>query len=768
MTDDLAIARELIEAGAPVFVAKARPETKAGFALPLRWEQTAPDVRALEAWRPGDALCMVTGRLFDVLDADPRNGGDWSTLANQGMLPSMIFARVATCSGGEHLYVAPMGVRKKTEFKAGIDVQAGREGTGHGFVFLPGTIRRSKATGEMTPYAWIQEPDVSVAEYDEDTLGDEAWIRLRDAVRAAHKSDSAPAPEPAIEGLDEFAPLGTGTPSKTFTEAKAKEILNEWTGKVTAGREGSGFNDLLNQAAMRIGHFIPEFTTRAQAESALRRAVTKVFPAGPDHEDLATIRSGLDAGQSDPYGRRADPAEGAPADHVLPGWDDPMAVARALAARVPEPWSFWKDDHYRWTGSHWEIQDESHVRQWIYHQTEHAKYWAPPKRKDEGPELAGWKPNTVKVGRVLDALSVGVILDKRKRADQVVAFKNGVYDLETGALSPHRPDRFNLHALPFDYDPSAQCPAWLAFLDSILPGDQEAHALLAEWFGYVVSGRTGQQKMLSLVGPPRCGKGTVARVLQALLGEDANAAPSFDKLGTQFGEQTLINKSLAVMSDVRWNGRNAPDAVPVLLAITGEDARTIARKNRTDWTGTLGVRFMCMSNDVPTFKDSSGALANRMLHVQIKTTFLGREDLTLGGRLFKELPGILNWALAGLKELDARGHFAIPASARALAEEVEANANPIRAFLESGRVEAVAGAETQIEEVLSAYRNWCSVTGQKHEMETRGLSRALKDGTQRDEVPLTTVRRGSRNNRPTYVVGLRLTPRSTWSSFPTF
>ena len=43
-------------------------------------------------------------------------------------------------------------------------------------------------------------------------------------------------------------------------------------------------------------------------------------------------------------------------------------------------------------------------------------------------------------------------------------------------------------------------------------------------------------------------------------------------------------------------------------------------------------------------------------------SFLGREDLTLSDRLGRELTGILNWALRGLKRLRRRGYFVMPKS----------------------------------------------------------------------------------------------------------
>src|ERR1700749_1300474 len=158
-------------------------------------------------------------------------------------------------------------------------------------------------------------------------------------------------------------------------------------------------------------------------------------------------------------------------------------------------------------------------------------------------------------------------------------------------------------------------------------------------------------------GLPRSGKGTTGMVVEALLGEENVASPSIPKLVTKFGEQPLIGKTLAIMSDISWQHRDIVQAVETIKAIVGRDSRDIDRKNREAWHGRLGVRFMIMGNDLPSFKDASGALATRMMHIRFPGTVVGREDPTLKARLLEELPGILAWAIEGLRDLDASGRF---------------------------------------------------------------------------------------------------------------
>lgn len=155
--DPLAFARRLIDHGVPVFLAHPKADRPGEFHYPQGWEKTTPNPRLLEAWRPGMAVCAVTGVVMDVIDIDPRNGGDkaWESFAADYPSPR-VYAEIATPSGGAHKYVAR--TRHGKVSRDGIDLQAGDDhGRGRGFVFLPATERPSKTTGEVRPYMVVRD-----------------------------------------------------------------------------------------------------------------------------------------------------------------------------------------------------------------------------------------------------------------------------------------------------------------------------------------------------------------------------------------------------------------------------------------------------------------------------------------------------------------------------------------------------------------------------------------------------------------------------------
>lgn len=295
----------------------------------------------------------------------------------------------------------------------------------------------------------------------------------------------------------------------------------------------------------------------------------------------------------------------------------------------------------------------------------------------------------------------------------VLACRNGLLNIRTRDLYALTPRFFNQVSVPFAYDETAPEPKeWLAFLADVWAEDPETVEALREWFGYILSGRTDQQKILFIVGPPRSGKGTIARVLTELIGAPNVASTTPATLPTDFGLMGLLGKSLAIMADARTPAQGNEELVEKLLTISGEDAVPVKRKYRDDWMGKLPTRFLLMSNDLPGFRDASGAIVSRLTILRMTKSNLGTEDKGLFGRLVLELPSILNWALVGLDRLNERGRFKEPASSDAARRALDDGASPIKAFLNERCVESPK-ARVPVAEIFEAWTQWCEVSNHK-------------------------------------------------------
>jgi len=127
-------------------------------------------------------------------------------------------------------------------------------------------------------------------------------------------------------------------------------------------------------------------------------------------------------------------------------------------------------------------------------------------------------------------------------------------------------------------------------------------------------------------------------------------------------------------------------------------------------TMKLPTRFVFLTNEFPRLTDASGALAGRFVILRLTESFYGKEDVALTARLLGELPGILNWAIAGWQRLRQRGHFVLPSSVRDVVQEIEDLSSPVAAFV---RAECVVGpgCRVWVDELYQAWKLWCEREG---------------------------------------------------------
>jgi len=382
---------------------------------------------------------------------------------------------------------------------------------------------------------------------------------------------------------------------------------------------------------------------------------------------------------------------------------------------------------YVWTGTHYVRVAEERIKSELYMSLSRGKIWVrkPLIFSEEESDCRGWvaytfNPKRKDVDEVLAALKAAAYCTNAQSPkwfgecdgstyaeEELIAFNNGVLHVPTDTFLDHSPSFFNTNAVPFDYNPNAGDPVkWNKFLDALWDDDLESRDTLQEIMGLLLLPDTKHQKIFGIVGPKRAGKGVIARVIRGLLGLENIAAPTLASLSTNFGMSSLIGKRAAIISDARLGGRADQHTIAErLLSISGEDTIDIDRKFLPVWTGTLAVRFVILTNEVPRIADMSGALPSRLIFLELKESFYGREDMGLTAKLLNELPSIALWAIRGWKRLQERGYFRQPSSAQEIAREMEDLSSPVGAFVRECCVMGV-GKEIVKQQMFKAYQLW--------------------------------------------------------------
>jgi putative DNA primase/helicase len=242
--------------------------------------------------------------------------------------------------------------------------------------------------------------------------------------------------------------------------------------------------------------------------------------------------------------------------------------------------------------------------------------------------------------------------------------RNGMLDLRTGKLLPHDPSYFSSQQIPVDWDPGATCPAYEAWLPTVLPGEQTDD--LEESASLMLDPSRTPGKAVFLFGPSHSGKSTFLRVMTAIAGapENTSAVTLHQLSDDKFAAANLYRVMLNVAADL--SSKHVAD-LSLFKMMSGEDPVHANRKYGKEFQFTNQALFAFSANELPTVSEASRAYANRMKPFEFPYSFAGREDPSIEDRIMTELPGILVRWVAAWQRYTARGGY-LPTDASVMRE----------------------------------------------------------------------------------------------------
>jgi putative DNA primase/helicase len=239
----------------------------------------------------------------------------------------------------------------------------------------------------------------------------------------------------------------------------------------------------------------------------------------------------------------------------------------------------------------------------------------------------------------------------------LICLQNGTLDVENGELIDFSPDHHLTYKSDISWDANAKCERWLQFLEEIFANDAdklEKIAFLKTWFGYCLVPDTSQHKFVWMVGGGGNGKGVMLGILTKLLGDSNVSDSHIDALGDKYVRASLEGKLVNISSEMN---ANATLADGYLKSIVGGDKIPAERKYQDPFSFKPYVRLIGATNHLPRLQDLSDGFFRRAIILSFNRKFTDEnKDTELESRLTSELPGILTWAVQGLKELRVELH----------------------------------------------------------------------------------------------------------------
>jgi putative DNA primase/helicase len=310
---------------------------------------------------------------------------------------------------------------------------------------------------------------------------------------------------------------------------------------------------------------------------------------------------------------------------------------------------------------------------------------------------------------------------------------NGVVDLRTGKLRPGRPEDHITMQAAVPFNPDAACPLWEKTVGEVFAKDPELVPYIQRAFGYSITGDCRHEVFFLCTSdfdtdsPGREGKGTLINTAATTLGNYA------DNLGFKSLEQRrgggepdttpdlakLVHKRFVTASET--NGGRFNEAR--IKHVTGRDKITACFKYKDEFTYIPEFKLW-LSMNVP-LRVQDEAFWTRPHRIPFRTSFRGREDVTLKDRLQKEREGILAWLVRGCLAWQKEG-LNPPAVVTNAVEEYRLQQQPLAAFYEACCTTENPGAWTSYEDLRAAYVRWCEGEHNQYRLGSKRFARELR------------------------------------------
>lgn len=320
---------------------------------------------------------------------------------------------------------------------------------------------------------------------------------------------------------------------------------------------------------------------------------------------------------------------------------------------------------FEWDGSRWQADSQGAITKAII-DVARKRYEAFQAMKPEGDEQTQLKKQGMAYARTCENLTrlhciahVASVLppfassiEEFDRDPMLAGLKEGkTLELATGKVRPARQkDNLTLQ-LGTAYDPEAKCPRWRQFLEEVFERDVMLRRFVQRAVGYSLIGDNREQALFLCHGSGANGKSTFLAVLSALFGEYATstAFATFD--ADKRTEQTedlarLRGKRLVTVIEADEDRRLAEARVK---SVTGGDPITCAYKYGHYFEYVPAFKPWLAVNHRPIIRDVTPSIWRRIKPIPFAASFTDKADKDLKDKLLAELPGILNWALDGLR-----------------------------------------------------------------------------------------------------------------------
>lgn len=282
------------------------------------------------------------------------------------------------------------------------------------------------------------------------------------------------------------------------------------------------------------------------------------------------------------------------------------------------------------------------------------------------------------------------IFDRTHRSKQAwrqihpyeVPVANGVVDIRSMSIRPHRKEDYLQACSPIEFYADALPSQLLSCLDTYFKNDPDREIkidALQEFFGYCLMPHAKYKKALLCVGESDCGKSTIPFLLRELVGSENTCSVSVEDMDDPRKRAPLLGKLVNLLTELTSDAMIADGGFKTLVST--EEPIQFDPKYLPPVMDVPISKHVIVTNTLPTINDRSRGTFNRLLIISFKNVIArSAQDRDIWKKLAAELPGILLWALEGAQRLHHRGGL-FTAAGDAEVEEYREQQDPLGGFI---------------------------------------------------------------------------------------
>lgn len=307
---------------------------------------------------------------------------------------------------------------------------------------------------------------------------------------------------------------------------------------------------------------------------------------------------------------------------------------------------------------------------------------------------------------------------------------NGTLNARTGQLLPHNRRNLISNLTTVNYQPGATCERWNDFLRRVTDGNEELCGYLQRFVGHLLIADVSDQSLHFLHGSGANGKSVFCEILQKLLGEYAiTVSPDLIMMRRHGGipnDVARLRGVRAALMNETSQGSRFDEAK--LKDLTGGDTLSARFLHQEFFDFQPSHRIVIRGNHKPTISGTDEGIWRRLRLVPFTVSIPPAEqDRHLLRKLESELPGILQWAVAGCLEYQRDG-LKPPAMVTEAVRAYREESDTLGRFI-SEHCEVRKLAQVKSSALYTAYQRFCEASAERwmpakdfpHEMQRRGF-----------------------------------------------